>query len=98
MKLMPASSARWMIRIDSSWSVSPQAPNIIAPRQSGLTLTPVCPSVRSTMADETSDWDDPARGAEPRVVDGRGSRAFGRLLRGALRDDPQAPRRRPLAD
>src|SRR3954447_25821773 len=43
MKLMPASSARWMIRMLSSWSVSPQAPNIIAPRQSGLTLTPVRP-------------------------------------------------------
>src|SRR4051812_36480259 len=43
MKLMPASSARWMMRIDSSWSVSPHAPNIIAPRQSGLTLTPVRP-------------------------------------------------------
>ena len=29
-----------MIRIDSSWSGLPQAPNIIAPRQSGLTSTP----------------------------------------------------------
>ena len=38
MKLMPASSAWWMIRIESSWSVLPQAPNIIAPRHSGLTL------------------------------------------------------------
>src|SRR3954452_3949294 len=46
MKLTPASSARWMMRIDSSWSGSPHAPNIIAPRQSGLTLTPVLPSVR----------------------------------------------------
>src|SRR4051794_29841869 len=46
MKLIPASSARWMMRIDWSWSGSPQAPNIIAPRQSGLTLTPVLPSVR----------------------------------------------------
>src|SRR3954451_19819775 len=46
MKLIPASSARWMIRIESSWSVLPQAPNIIAPRQSGLTCTPVLPSVR----------------------------------------------------
>ena len=33
-----------MIRIDSSWSVLPQPPNIIAPRQSGLTFTPVRPS------------------------------------------------------
>jgi hypothetical protein len=35
-----------MIRIDSSWSGLPQAPNIIAPRQSGLTWTPVAPSGR----------------------------------------------------
>src|SRR3954447_15710611 len=46
MKLIPASSARWMMRIDSSWSVLPQAPNIIAPRHSGLTLTPVLPRWR----------------------------------------------------
>src|SRR3954467_451134 len=49
-KLMPASSARWMIRIESSWSVLPHAPNIIAPRHSGLTFTPVRPSGRSSMA------------------------------------------------
>ena len=36
----------WMIRTDSSWSGLPQAPNIMAPRQSGLTLTPVRPSGR----------------------------------------------------
>ncbi len=47
MKLMPASSARWMIRTLSSWSVLPQVPNIIAPRQSGLTCTPVVPSGRT---------------------------------------------------
>ena len=46
MKLIPASSAAWMIRIESSWSGLPQAPNIIAPRQSGLTSTPVRPSCR----------------------------------------------------
>src|SRR5579875_1001577 len=46
MKLIPASSARWMIRTASSWSGLPQAPNIIAPRHSGLTRTPVRPSVR----------------------------------------------------
>ena len=46
MKLIPASSARWMMRMQSSWSVLPQAPNIIAPRQSGLTFIPVVPSVR----------------------------------------------------
>ena len=34
----PGVERRWMIRIDSSWSVFPHAPNIIAPRQSGLTL------------------------------------------------------------
>src|SRR5271166_4728590 len=44
-----ASTARWMIRTESSWSVLPQAPNIIAPRQSGLTCTPVRPSVRWSM-------------------------------------------------
>src|SRR4051812_36691176 len=49
MKLMPASSARWMIAIDLSWSVSPQAPNIIAPRQSGLTWTPVVPRLLISM-------------------------------------------------
>src|ERR1700691_4397018 len=50
MKLMPASSARWMMRIESSWSVLPHAPNIIAPRHSGLTLTPVLPSLRCSIA------------------------------------------------
>jgi hypothetical protein len=49
MKLMPASSARWMMRIDSSWSGLPQAPNIIAPRHSLLTETPVRPSWRCSM-------------------------------------------------
>src|SRR4051794_13622639 len=49
MKLIPASSAQWMIRMLSSWSVSPQAPNIIAPRHSGLTRVPVRPRVRSSM-------------------------------------------------
>lgn len=41
MKLMPASSALWMIRIDSPWSGLPQEPNIMAPRHSGLTRMPV---------------------------------------------------------
>ena len=49
-KLMPASSARWMMRIDSSWSRLPARPNIIVPRQSVLTSTPVCPSGRYRMA------------------------------------------------
>src|SRR4051794_25033917 len=35
-----------MMRIDWSWSGSPQAPNIIAPRHSLLTETPVRPSGR----------------------------------------------------
>jgi hypothetical protein len=46
MKLIPASSARWMMRVESSWSVLPQAPNIIVPRQSFETWTPVRPSGR----------------------------------------------------
>ena len=39
-----------MIAIESSWSVLPQAPNIIAPRHSGLTLMPVAPSLRCSIA------------------------------------------------
>src|ERR1700738_5216853 len=50
MKLIPASKARWMIRMDSSWSALPQAPNIMAPRQNGLTFRPVRPSVRYSIA------------------------------------------------
>src|SRR4051794_21905091 len=46
---MPASRAAWITATASSWSALPQAPNIIAPRQSGLTLTPVRPSVRSSI-------------------------------------------------
>src|SRR3954454_14131809 len=49
MKLIPASSARWMMRIESSWSVLPHAPNIIVPRQSFETWTPVRPSGRYSM-------------------------------------------------
>src|SRR5689334_8149238 len=49
MKLMPASMASWMMATESSWSGFPQAPNIMAPRQSGLTLRPVRPSVRYFM-------------------------------------------------
>src|SRR5215208_6416725 len=48
-KLTPASSARWMMRIDSSWSLLPQSPNIMAPRQSGLTYMPVRPRVRCSI-------------------------------------------------
>ncbi len=46
MKLIPASNARWMMRTESSWSGLPHSPNIMAPRHSGLTLTPVRPSAR----------------------------------------------------
>src|SRR3954464_4568295 len=47
---MPASSARWMMRMESSWSALPQAPNIMLPRQSGETWTPVRPSGRWSMS------------------------------------------------
>src|SRR6185295_16077024 len=69
MKLMPASSAAWMIAIDSSWSGLPQAPNIIAPRQRGLTRRPVRPRLRwcttdlrwSSRGDGRSERDRPDR-------------------------------------
>src|SRR5581483_7912495 len=48
-KLMPASRPAWMMRIDSSWSGSPQAPNIIVPRHRLETWTPVRPSGRYCM-------------------------------------------------
>src|SRR3954449_515604 len=48
-KLTPASSARWMMRVESSRSSLPQGPNIIVPRHSGLTRTPVRPSGRYSM-------------------------------------------------
>src|SRR4051794_14115280 len=66
MKLIPASSAAWMMRMLSSWSGLPHAPNIIAPRHSGETLTPVRPSVRCSMS--------PTLAARERDVgrDGRG--------------------------
>ena len=50
MKLMPASSARWMTRMDSSWSGLPHSPNIMVPRHSSLTCTPVRPRGRSSMS------------------------------------------------
>src|SRR5690348_7716115 len=59
MKLMPASSARWMMRIESSWSRLPQSPNIMAPRQSGLTRTPVRPRGRGSMASSLDDRPGP---------------------------------------
>src|SRR4051795_2694198 len=76
MKLIPPSSAAWMIRTDSSWSVLPQSPNIIAPRQSGLTLTPVLPRLRSCMAAHLVDrrearLEPVARGAQVQAPDAR---------------------------
>src|SRR5690242_150555 len=38
-----------MIRIESSWSGLPHAPNIIAPRQRGLTCIPVRPRLLYSM-------------------------------------------------
>ena len=40
MKLIPASSAAWMMRAHSSWSRLPSAPSIIVPRQYMLTRIP----------------------------------------------------------
>src|SRR4051812_22618232 len=87
MKLIPASSAAWMMRTDSSWSVLPQSPNIIAPRQSGLTLTPVLPKLRSCMAPHLVDRSETgleavARGAqiEPPHPDALGTCQAGGLL------------------
>jgi hypothetical protein len=47
---MPASSAAWMMRVESSWSVLPQVPNIIVPMQSFETWTPVRPRGRYSMS------------------------------------------------
>src|ERR1700678_821145 len=44
------------MREQSSWSVLPQAPNIIAPKQSGLTSTPVRPSMRYPMGANLPLW------------------------------------------
>src|SRR5581483_216899 len=43
-----------MIATQSSWSRLPKAPNIIAPRHSVLTFTPVVPSVRYFIAAEAT--------------------------------------------
>src|SRR4051794_30446597 len=81
MKLMPASSARWMIRIESSWSGLPQSPNIMAPRQSGLTRTPVRPRGRRCMVptlDDRRGAPASVAGAQTRVrLDGRVALARG---------------------
>ena len=49
-KLIPASSAAWIMRTDSSWSVLPMAPNIIAPSANSLTDMPVPPRILRFMA------------------------------------------------
>ena len=54
-----------MMRIDSSWSWVPQAPNIIAPRQRGLTFIPVRPSVRYSIGPTLAT--DLAEGAAARL-------------------------------
>src|SRR4051794_23429487 len=81
MKLIPASSARWMMRIESSWSGLPQSPNIMAPRQSGLTRTPVRPRERRSMLptlDDRRGAPASAAGAQTRVrLDGRVALARG---------------------
>src|SRR3954454_10265652 len=78
MKLTPASRAARMIRIESSWSGLPQAPNIIAPRHSGLTWMPVRPSVRCSMARQPTG----VTGAGPRcLIPRRGGGGPGRAGR-----------------
>src|SRR5690349_2833327 len=55
-----------MMRIESSWSVLPQAPNIIVPRQSLETWTPVRPSGRYSMT--SSGVPRAPRGGPPRLT------------------------------
>src|SRR5215216_2018897 len=72
MKLIPASRARWMIRIDSFSSLLPQSPNIMAPRHSGLTYMPVRPRVRWSIAQTLLPAIASARGGEDRGGDPAG--------------------------
>src|SRR5205823_4326506 len=74
-----------MIRIDSSWSGLPQAPNIIAPRHSGLTSTPVAPSGRYSIDVPLAPLAE-ARPAESAESKSEPWRPLGSLLveRGAL--------------
>src|SRR5579872_5654787 len=79
---MPASSAAWMMRMLSSWSGLPNEPNIIAPRQSGLTLMPVRPRVRYSIAAEATPGPGgppraPASACEPGAGVGRGPQEHG---------------------
>src|SRR5450755_470634 len=56
-KLIPASSAVWIIRIDSSWSVLPMAPSIIVPSANPLTEIPVPPRTLRSMSSPSSATD-----------------------------------------
>src|ERR1017187_1403194 len=93
MKLIPASSARWMIPIESSWSVFPHAPNIIAPRHSGLTFTPVEPrsqwSIAAGLVHGLTDDRVLGRGDLVQAADRRRVRRVDRYLRvlGRLLED-----------
>src|SRR5919199_901216 len=102
MKLIPASSAAWMIRIESSWSGLPHSPNIIAPRQSELTSTPVRPrsrySTRETLLVDLTCGDG-HEGRRDRAPDRGGDRLRGPRARvrapsgaalGAVRRQPHA--------
>src|SRR3978361_1065528 len=55
MTLMPASRARWMIRMQSSRSGLPMLPNDMAPRHSAESRTPDRPSCRSSMPRTSAD-------------------------------------------
>src|SRR5690242_405001 len=92
-KLMPASSAAWMMRMESSWSVLPKDPIIIAPRHRGLTLMPVRPRVRYSMPADDSQGPDgppraPASACEPGAGVGR------RPQQDRLAGPPEAAQRR----
>src|SRR6266567_526414 len=95
-KLTPASRALWMIRMHSSWSVLPQEPNIIVPRQSALTSTPVWPSSRYSIppprvSPPRSSTESAGRAAVRRSRAGPGvGTVYGtRPRRGGRRDAPR---------
>src|SRR3954449_5081926 len=89
MKFSPASRARSMIRIDSSWSLFPQSPNIMAPRHSGLTNMPVRPRFRCSIVPRllraAPPPPGPALSAPGGGGDGRGELAGGDGLDGGAR-------------
>src|SRR3954454_2027973 len=81
-----------MMRIESSWSRLPQAPNIIVPRHSLLTETPVPPSSRYSIAllsDRGAHADAPALvlGLWERTIRSRAvaTRRVCRVMRRAVR-------------